>query len=273
MPFSELPLWLVTGIFFILGSVVGSFLNVVILRLPEDKSLHGRSACPHCHTQLRWYDLVPLISFLVLGGRCRTCRKPVSWRYFIIEFLTGLTFALLFMWLRPATAFDFVLFARAIFFSCFLVITFVVDLEHYLILDWVLLPAGIIILLLNIGLDLVSLPTVWWQGHTVSGLIGGGAVCLLFYGIWRLSRGQWMGFGDVKLVFVLGLMVGWPLIIVNLFLGFGIGALVSLVLLALGTKKMKSAIPFGTFLAVSAFITMVCGSNLWVWYLTLIGWR
>ncbi len=261
---------------FVFGTAIGSFLNVVIWRLPREQSLGGRSQCPHCHQTLQPRDLVPILSYLALRRRCASCKQSISSRYMWIELLTGLLFAFS-AYSFPAaisTGSEALALARLLFIIAVLIVVFVIDLEHYLILDVVVLPAALIILGLNIAVDLVHHHSLF----SLSSLTGGGIVAAVlaagfFYLIWRISKGLWMGFGDVKLNLVLGLALGLPGIAVGLFLSFIFGSLVGIGLIALGQKQLTSRVPFGTFLSAATVITLFYGPALAAWYGQLIGWR
>lgn len=258
---------------FIFGSLIGSFLNVLILRLPEGQTLRGRSMCFHCKHFLAYYDLFPLISYLILRGKCRYCREKISARYFIIELISGLLFGFVVLNSAFYAPFDLVMLVRTLIVVSLLIVIFVVDYEHFLILDSVLLFGAAFVVLANIALDFLLFGSVNLSINSflLSGLLGGGVAFSVFYILWFGSKGRWMGFGDVKLVFFLGLIVGWPLILLLLMLAFCIGSLVSVPLLLTKTKSLKSALPFGTFLSIACLITMIYGEPIINWYLHLIG--
>ncbi len=261
---------------FVFGTAIGSFLNVVIWRLPQEQSLGGRSQCPHCHNTLRARELVPVLSYLALRRRCANCKQPISSRYMWIELLTGLLFAVSAYSLPTAlsSGFEALTLVRLLFIISVLIVVFVIDLEHYLILDVVVLPAALVILGVNIALDLVHHQSLF----SLSAYTGGGIVAAVLAGgffwlIWRISKGLWMGFGDVKLNLVLGLVLGLPGIAVGLFLSFILGSVVGIGLIAFGQKQLSSRIPFGTFLSAATVITLFYGPALAAWYGQLIGWR
>jgi leader peptidase (prepilin peptidase) / N-methyltransferase len=260
---------------FVFGTAIGSFLNVAIWRLPQEKSLGGRSECPHCHTTLKPRNLIPLFSYLGQGRRCANCHEPISPRYFIIELITGLLFAF------AAYQFSAALFSiplaltllRLWFITAILIVVFVIDLEHYLILDVVVFPAAIVVLILNLVIDLINHQAILsFSSHTGGGIIAGLLASGFFYLIWRVSSGRWMGFGDVKLNLFLGLALGWPGVLVSLLLAFFSGSIVGIGLIAAGRKQLSSQVPFGTFLSLAALFTLFYGPALASWYLRLIGW-
>jgi leader peptidase (prepilin peptidase)/N-methyltransferase len=261
---------------FVFGAVIGSFLNVVIWRLPRGDSLGGRSRCPHCRQTLRPVDLVPVLSYFWRRGRCAYCRKSISPRYVIIEGVTGLLFGLTAAHVLRSgiTPISVVELLRLLFIIAILIAVFVIDLEHYLILDAIILPASVIVLVFNIALDLVSRHSVTsLSSHTIGGIVAAALASGLFYLLWRTSRGRWMGFGDVKFNIFLGLALGLPGIGVGLFVAFMLGAVTGLGLIALRFKQLQSRVPFGTFLSLAALLTIFYGPWLAAWYARLIGWR
>jgi len=234
-------------IYFILGISFGSFLNSVIYRLENKESIiKGRSHCPYCGKTLSWFELIPLVSFLLQKGRCRHCQKRISWQYPLVELATGILFAFI-------TTNVFVLFVV----SC-LVVIFVYDLKHYIIPDKIIYPAIIVAILYN----LYSL----FYYNFLAAIIAGA----FFLFIILISRGKWMGVGDFKLAIFMGLVLGWPNILVALFLAFLVGASVSVVLIILKRKTLKSEIPFGPFLAGATIATIFWGDILINWYLNLL---
>lgn len=247
---------MISVIIFIFGLVIGSFLNVVIFRLEAKKSfLFGRSICPACQKTISWYDNIPLVSFLILAGRCRHCKKSISWQYPLVEFFT----AVIFTWLYWQFGLSLKFFALAVI-SDFLLIIFIYDLKYYLILDRVAVPAIIFAFLANLYLGLG-----FW-GLILGAIIGGGFFGLQFF----ISKGQWVGDGDIRLGILMGLILGWKFLLVALFLAYIIGAIFGLALIFLNKKKMSSAVPFGPFLVTATFITIIYGQALLNWYLNLL---
>lgn len=253
---------------FIFGLFIGSFLNVVILRArSNEKFLFGRSHCPLCKTTLKWFDLIPLFSFILLKGRCRYCRKKISWQYPLVEAATGILFAL-FLW-RTDFFVSFEdspdLFFLTLFYYCFyasiLIIVFVYDLRYYLILDRIIF-----------GSIFISLPAITFMPGVSPGkavlasLLGSGFLFLVLI----FTKGKGMGAGDVKLSLLLGLMLSFPFIIIAFFLAFLMGAVVGVVLIALKKKNLKSKVPFGTFLSAAAIITLLLGREIIAWYWTFV---
>jgi len=264
------------GLFsFVLGSIVGSFLNCVIYRLETGESfLKGRSYCPHCKHILDWRDLIPIFSFFILGGKCRYCSQKISWQYPLVEIATGLLFLSIFnfQFSRPEGARLAQLYWAAIFnliIACFLIIIFVYDLKHYIIPDKVIYPA----IALTFLYQLISnfLPHQIFGGgsifkYLILSALGSAA---FFLTIVLISRGKWMGVGDIKLALLMGLFLSFPNILVALFLAFFIGALTGLILIAFSKKTLKSEIPFGPFLVTGTFLAMFFGQKLIDTYLNL----
>jgi len=246
------------AIIFIFSLVIGSFLNVVIYRAKIKKSvLAPRSFCPHCKHILSWRDLIPVASFILLRGKCRYCREKISPSYALVELSTGVLFVLFYL---QAGSFNLALVFN-LFFASILVVVFVYDLRYYLIIDNVILLGAIGAILASIFLGRLSFP------QAILGSLAGG---VFFAIIVLVSRGKWMGGGDVKLGFLLGLILGWPKILAALFLAFILGSIVGIFLVIRGKKKLKSAVPFGPFLAAATLVVMLWGDEILNWYLHLI---
>ncbi|NUM25522.1 MAG: prepilin peptidase [Candidatus Buchananbacteria bacterium] len=243
------------SILFIFGLIIGSFLNVVIARLGKKKSFwSGRSECPKCKYQINWYDNIPVISFIILRGRCRNCHQSISWQYPMVELAT----ALMFVWIYTVFGLGAKFFIYSVF-SSFLMVLFVYDLKHYLILDRVSVPAMIVAFLGNIYL-----------GAGLADLLLGSAIGAGFFAAqYFISGGRWVGDGDIRLGAVMGLMLGWKFVLVALFIAYLTGATVGVFLMMLKKKKMSSEVPFGPFLTLATFITMLYGRELINWYFNL----
>lgn len=258
----------------IVGFFVGSFLNVVIDRLQAGQSfVRGRSRCDYCRTMLRWFELVPVLSFLVLRGQCRTCKKKITVQHVLLELVTGLAFAAAYyytqdsfptsqFWLVRQDLFNVFILLQAFVYVSGLVLIFVYDLKYYLILDKVSLPLLGFAFITEIALHptLEHVTALAWGA-----LLGGGFFLLQFI----ISRGRWIGGGDIRLGALLGVMLGWPQVAVAVFIAYILGALVGIGLLLSGKKQMGSQIPFGTFLTFAAVITFIWGHSLVTWYLAL----
>jgi len=243
---------------FIFGLVFGSFLNCLVYRLEAKKSfLKGRSFCPRCQHLLSWRELLPVLSFILLRGKCRYCRKPISLQYPLVEMAAGLLFVLIVFYF----SFDFLFSFFYLIFSCFLIVIFVYDLKHYIIPDRVIYPAIVLALLYQVIEGTGSVAGI--GQYSVLSAVG---VAAFFLAIVLVSRGRWMGAGDIKLAFLMGLLLGWPDILVALFLAFFIGAIVGLGLMVSGQKGLKSEIPFGPFLVTGTFLALFWGNELLNWY-------
>lgn len=245
-----------TIIFFVFGLIIGSFLNVVICRFNTSKSFGGRSVCLSCNEELCWYDLVPLVSFFILKGRCRHCRSRFSWQYPIVELTTATLFALLFSKLEfvfwtNVLEFSFTYAYYAVMFSVLLVIA-VYDLRHKIIPDTLSLVFGI---LAFAGMFLFTGGVFSLHVPNVLEVLAGAALSLPFALLWLVSGGRWMGLGDAKLILGLGWFLGASLGLAALLIAFWIGAVLGVVLLALSKKySFKSELPFAPFLVLSSFI-------------------
>ncbi len=255
---------------FTLGLAVGSFLNCIIYRLEKNETfLSGRSYCPYCRHILSWADLIPLLSFLILRGKCRYCQKPISWQYPLVEISTALIFLLIFNFqfsiFKEFSIFQFSNLIYYFIISGFLIVIFVYDLKHYIIPDKVIYPAIVLTLILNFKF-LIFNEFLNFKFLILSAI----GAALFFLLIVLISRGKWMGIGDIKLAFLMGLFLGFPNILVALFLAFFIGAIMGLGLIILGKKGLKSEVPFGPFLVSGTFIALFWGQRIIEWYLSLI---
>lgn len=252
---------------FLFGLSYGSFLNVVITRFDDWKSIATtRSYCPNCKTQLAWWDLIPLFSFAYLQGKCRYCQKPISWQYPIVELATAVLVAAGFhlLFFNPDLAlWQSVVGMIALVGAIGAVITiFVHDLTEMMVPDLLanVLLGSAIVYTLVVHRD--------YLGSFYAALVGFIPIMLLVYP----SRGVWMGEGDVKIAGALALLIGWPSAITFLVLTFIIGGAFGTLALLSGRVKMKTAIPFGPFMIIAAVITLFWGDNITAWYLATIGY-
>lgn len=230
---------------FIFGLIIGSFLNCLIWRTYKGKSfIRGRSICPKCKHQLFWYDNIPLLSFIILGGKCRYCKKKISWQYPLVELATAILFCLAYL-----VEFQVLAIVRDWFFISVLIIVFVQDLRWQVILDQITIPAIVIALALNLIMG-VSLGNL-----LVSAIIGGSFFLMQFI----ISSGRWIGGGDIRLGALMGLMLGWPQVLLAIMFGYWLGAIVGIYLILSGKKKLSSAMPFGTFLAIGTIVVLFWG--------------
>ena len=251
---------------FILGLFVGSFLNVVVLRLHRAESfVKGYSKCLACKHRLYIKDSIPLLSYLFLKGRCRYCKKKFSHQYPLLEVVTGLAFVLVFWKVIPsldlasATALQFIHLLDWWVIVSFLIIIFVYDLKYYLILDKIVWPGIILALIVNLFLGFSIFNLIF------AAVIGGGFFLLQFV----VSKGRWIGGGDIRLGVFMGAILGWPHVLTALFISYILGSFISVFLLLAKRKEMGDKIPFGTFLALGTFVTMLWGPSLINWYFSL----
>ena len=287
---------MIYALLFILGLAAGSFLNVVSMRYkPEQrlfdfKVIGGRSRCPNCRRELSAAELIPLISFLIQKGRCRSCGIRLSWQYPLIEALAGLIFVLVplrlanLYALAPNEIFYFLSFLWILFFLALLLIS-IIDFRHYVIPDgmnWFIAGSGVIFVFVKLfsGYDFpfhgsflsnYALVLSFAQGilanHFFGIIAGAGLFGLIIY----LTKGTGMGFGDLKLAAALGLALGWPDVLFAELFAFLIGGIISAPLLFSGRKTMKSALPFGPFLASGVAVLFFAGSEILNWYFGLMG--
>ncbi|MBU1563954.1 MAG: prepilin peptidase [Patescibacteria group bacterium] len=263
-------------IIFLFGLAIGSFLNVVICRLETKESiLVSRSYCPKCKKSLKWFELIPIFSFLIQKGKCRYCGKKISIQYPLVELATGLLFLFVilnyssvipnlignpdlinFRWIPAFAGMTFNLIIISL-----LIVIFVYDLKHYIIPDKIVYPAIIIAGIFNFQFSIFNEFSIF-KLSILSALGASG----FFLSLVLISKGKWMGLGDVKLAFLMGLILGWPNIFIALFLSFAFGAIIGLILIAFKKKGLKSEIPFGPFLISSTLMTMFYSQNLINWY-------
>lgn len=256
---------------FILGAAVGSFTSVVIYRLhkQEKNILLGRSACTECKTQLKPLDLIPIVSYLVLRGKCRYCSKEISYMYPALELITGALFAILFFkfqFLDANLVFSdkmLMLYILYAFYTFILVFTFFFDLHYLKVSDEILLPAILIGLIATLLTPLTP--------HFFDAILGA-AIGIAFFGIQILvSRGTWVGMGDLRIGAFMGTILGWKFLLVALFLSYIIGSIASIAI-ALNKKKFFGVkIPFAPFLVIGTFLTIFFGNDILQWYLNGLG--
>ncbi len=241
-------------IIFVLGLIIGSFLNVVILRMNTGRSIaSGRSMCARCSRPLAWYELIPVFSFIVLRGKCRTCRVPISFQYPVVELATAVLFVLLYIKVALGgglTPFAWLSFAFACVVGALLVVAGVYDVRHKILPDTVIYP-----FLLVAVLGIVVKATMVPEFNGLKALFDGVIVGLPLFLLWAVSRGRLMGFGDVKLMLGVGWVLGLSQGIAGLVISFWVGAIFGLFLIALSHRySMKSQVPFGPFLIIGALI-------------------
>jgi leader peptidase (prepilin peptidase) / N-methyltransferase len=240
----------------VFGTIVGSFLNVCIHRLPLRKSLiWPGSHCPHCESPVKPYDNIPVLGYLWLRGRCRACNAPISIQYPIIELITGAVF------LGGYLLFDSpVLLVARLLFACAMIVLFAIDLEHRILPDVITLPGIAIGFMFSLFLE------PGWRDSLIGIVLGGGSLWLLGEVYFRIRHEEGMGFGDVKMLAMIGAFVGWKLMLLTLVLSSFAGSFVGLAIIALNRGDMKYALPFGTFLAMGAIVAATVGDRIVQWY-------
>ncbi len=252
--------WTISFFIFIIGCCVGSFLNVCIYRLPRNLSVaFPRSFCPQCQTPVRGYDNIPLFSYLFLGGRCRACRSKISWRYPLIEALTGGIVLALF----GEFGLSFPFFAFSVLSSALIVVTFI-DLDHRIIPDVISLPgvaAGFLLALFG--------PSLTVRDSLIGIILGGGSLYALAFIYETLAKREGMGGGDIKLLAMIGAWLGWKAVLFTLFFSSLTGTLIGGGAMMVQKEGRYYAIPFGPFLALSAIVYIFFGPRMIDWYL---GW-
>ncbi len=267
---------------FIFGLLVGSFLNCVIYRLETEKSfLKGRSFCPHCKTTLEWFDLIPVLSFFWLRGQCRYCGEKISWQYPLVELATALLFTQIFTFQISTSNQIFIIQTLNIIYyltiAAFLIIIFVYDLKHYIIPDKVIYPAIVIALIFILQFAIFNQFTflsafggeIFTEANIFqSSILSAFGAALFFLAVVLITKGKGMGIGDIKLAFLMGLILGWPNILVALFLAFFLGAVSGIFLILFKRKTMKSEVPFAPFLIIGLFLSLFFGDRIINWYLS-----
>jgi prepilin signal peptidase PulO-like enzyme (type II secretory pathway) len=253
---------------FLIGLVVGSFLNVVVMRLHEGRDfVKGRSGCDHCGHTLVWWEMVPVISWLLLRGRCRHCKRRLSVQHPAVELLTGGLFVLSYLTHPPQTYGDVLSLALWLYAAASLIILAVYDLRWYLLPDKVLLPIMIPAIAILIG-DAVSARSLeaLWKPLAAAAIFGGA-----FYAIAAVSKGKWMGGGDIKLAFIMGLLLGLKKTALAMLVAFNLAAIVGVALIMMRRKQRSDVIPFGPFLILGTFIAYLFGQPLVDWYVAASG--
>ena len=259
MPFE---FYFFSGSAFVLGTIIGSFLNVCIYRIPAGKSIVSPpSSCPNCGHQIRWYQNIPILSYLFLGAKCASCKTKISLRYPAIEFLTGILFA--------AVLYDFGFSVATLvywlFVAALVTITFI-DLDHQIIPDVISLPGIIVGFICSF-----FIPWLSWVDSSLGILLGGGILLSIAWLYEKIAHREGMGGGDIKLLGMLGAFLGWKAILPVVFISSLVGSLIGIPVMLLQKGDSKLAIPFGPFLAFAAIIYLFWGTELVYWYLHLVG--
>ena len=256
-PFMIYPLFA-----FVFGMVVGSFLNVCICRMPKNESIVSPpSHCPNCSYQIRWYDNIPVVSYLFLRGKCRGCGTRISLQYPLVELLNGLLTLFLFLRFGPTLVFA----ALFLFCSALVVITFI-DIEHQIIPDEISLSGIVVGFVLSFIINGHT-----WLNSLLGILLGGGSLLLVAWSYQRLTGKEGMGGGDIKLLAMMGAFLGWKAVPFIIFASSLVGSLIGITIMLLQKKDSKLAIPFGPYLAFGAVLYIFYGKLLIRWYLGLSG--
>jgi leader peptidase (prepilin peptidase)/N-methyltransferase len=254
---AQLPPALAVAIVTAFGAILGSFLNVCIYRLPLGKSVvWPASACTKCGRELLWYENVPVVSWLALRGKCRTCSTPISFRYPLIEAITAAMFGLAWWYYGPGP-----LLASRLIFGSALIVLFAIDLEHHLLPNVITLP-GIVV-----GFAFSFFTEPGWQASLIGLLAGGGSLYAIAEIYYRVRHEEGLGMGDVKMLAMVGAFLGWKLALLTLMLASFAGTIIGVLLIVTRRGGMKYALPFGTFLALGAAAAASVGPALLDWYL------
>jgi leader peptidase (prepilin peptidase)/N-methyltransferase len=243
----------------LLGMMLGSFMNVCIYRLPRGLSpVRPRSSCPSCGHVLSWYENVPVVSYLVLLGRCRACRASISPMYPIVEFITGAVFLAGYVWYGPTP----LLIVRLVF-AWAMIVLFVIDLQHKILPNVITLPGIVVGVLAN------ALAGPGWVASLIGAALGAGILFAIAEVYYRVRHEEGLGMGDVKMLGMIGAFLGWKLVLVTLVLSSFLGSIVGIGVLIAKKESLKYALPFGTFLAAGALVAAVGGDAILNWYLGL----
>jgi len=252
----DVPAWFDLLAVTLVGLSIGSFLNVCAYRIPLGQSIvYPGSRCTTCGRMLSWYDNVPVLSWVALRGRCRTCKAPVSWMYPSVEIITSLVFILTYL-TYGITLLGFV----RVVFACALIVLFITDLQHKILPNVITLP-GIVL-----GVVCSFFLPPGWLNSLIGVLVGGGVLWGIGEAYYRLRGEEGLGMGDVKLLAMIGAFLGWKLVLLTLVFASLTGSLAGGLLIASGKGGMKYALPFGTFLAVGALVAATWGEPITDWY-------
>lgn len=251
-----------------IGLFVGSFLNVVVLRIKAGKQfVKGRSSCPLCKHELGPSELVPMFSWLMQRGRCKHCAEAISRQYPVVEFITGVLFALSYVAITPQGPIEWVQFVLWLYILSSAVVLAVYDLR------WMILPDKVLLPIIIPTLFLAGIAVVWtgswqplWGALTAATLFGGG-----FYALAAVSGGRWMGGGDIKLAFTMGLLLGVQKTLLAMLLSFWAAGLLGIILIAAKRKSRRDLIPFGPFLLGGMIIAYLYGTDIIDWYMSVSG--
>lgn len=243
---------------FILGLIVGSFSNVCIYRIPRNESIiYPASHCPKCRSNISPKDNIPLFSYILLKGRCRNCKSKISIQYPIVELLTGLTYLIIYL----AYGLSVQTLIYIILSSALIIIAFI-DLHEQVIPEVISLPGMVIGLILGFFVPYIS-----FINSALGIVIGGGIILVIRLAGSLIFKKESMGIGDIELAAMIGAFLGWRYIMISLFLGFFLGALAGILLILSKIKSREDVIPFGPFIVLGSFITLLWGEKIISWYI------
>lgn len=245
---------------FLFGLIIGSFLNCLIWRLYKEETVLGRSYCPECEQEIKWYDNIPLLSFIILKGKCRFCGEKISWQYPLVELISGILFALSY-YFALQNNFSFLELFFYFFVISLAIIIFVFDLRWYLIPVWVVIIGGLLIVALNI-----------FFGHSVWSILLSMFIGAGFFGLqYLVTRGRGVGEGDIWLGALFGaIFPDLKFLVLSFFLTYMIGGLTAIILMIFKLKKFGSRLPLGIFLSLSLVFVLFFGQRIIDWYFSLI---
>lgn len=270
-------------LFALVGLVIGSFLNVCIYRIPRDESIVLPSShCPHCGAGIRPYDNVPVLSYILLGGKCRSCRVSISPQYPAVEILCAIAF----FFCAATWGIEPPAFLNCVFLSVIIVLVFI-DYQHQILPDVLTIPgviAGVVMSpfqahgffldRVSVGLASVILPgnpvaAINWVGSILGALVGGGILFLVAKGYEAIKKRKGMGMGDIKMMAMVGTFLGWRLAFLTIFAGSVIGLLAGIFLILFRGGNLQSKLAFGTFLGIGAALSLFLGLSFLTWYSTI----
>jgi prepilin signal peptidase PulO-like enzyme (type II secretory pathway) len=255
-----MPLYLILIVSFIFGTLIGSFLNVLALRYNTGMGVRGRSKCMSCSKTLTWVELIPILSFAAQRGACKGCRAKISWQYPLVEFFSGALFVIIFLLYPPVTLVSSIVTAFQLFILCILMVITIYDIKHKIIPDplvYIFIAAAFILMFIGTDAHPFVIPSVLQ-------LLAGPILALPFALLWYVSHGEWMGLGDSKLILGIGGLLGLSYGLTALALAFWIGAIVSIIYMAVAYRSFKHGlqIPFGPYLILGLYLVMITGWQL-----------
>jgi len=254
--------YLIEFLVFLFGLCVGSFMNVCIFRLPNSQSIvHPRSMCPKCGNLIKFYDNIPIFSFLLLKRKCRYCHAPISFRYPLVEIMGGL-FAVC-VYLKFGTTLEGLIYY--FFIVALLVITFI-DIDHQIIPDRITLPGIPLFFLASF-----AVPAIGFKDSILGFIVGGGSLFAVAWAYHLATKREGMGGGDIKLLAMIGTLVGWQGVLFTIFVASAVGTFAGILSMIGHAKGRKLAVPFGPFLSIGAITYIFFGPALIFWYLNLLG--